>query len=129
MPRNEDLMKTERAFHGVIPAMAVPFRDDYKISLTRRKLAFTRADLLVRFLRYRADGRQGCSRRARPLEGNQTLAQKHWQCGRRRGVTKGVTNGAHRDALACTPAHMNEKTTTRARAAKDWANRDSPLRI
>jgi len=37
-------MKTERAFHGVIPAMAVPFRDDYKID----------GDGLTRFARWLA---------------------------------------------------------------------------
>ncbi|MDQ5841497.1 MAG: dihydrodipicolinate synthase family protein [Chloroflexota bacterium] len=37
-------MKTQRAFHGVIPAMAVPFRDDYKID----------GDGLARFARWLA---------------------------------------------------------------------------
>jgi 4-hydroxy-tetrahydrodipicolinate synthase len=38
------MKEVQRAFHGVIPAMAVPFRDDYKID----------TDSLARFARWLA---------------------------------------------------------------------------
>ena len=41
----------------------------------------------------------------------------------RDGVTKGVTDGPHRAALACIPMHMTRQSSTRTSGEHDWGNR------